>query len=152
MNTPLSTRTARALLAGLLALSIATPRTARAEASSDDPQNKLATSPHPPATPPTSWKHDGTWGWFLAASSIFVGGGVSGVGLAVSCTNSHDQKGCEQRASMLIWGGIGLGALGSVIGLAVAAAGRDRTHLPAPAALDFKPASHVCKVESAGSP
>lgn len=162
------TAPSRRLAAATLALALLAPGRARADASSDDPQNKLEAQPPPdaqakaeaqaqassqsPAAPraagtaPTgrasSWQSDGSWGWFVVASSVFLGGGLTSVGLAVSC-NAEDAEPCQRRASMLIWSGFGVAALGSVLGLAAVARGHREPAKPA-VALGFRPVTRVC--------
>jgi hypothetical protein len=134
-------------VSGVLALSLLVPTAARAEASADDPQGKLEQPKEPPPAPQraprATWRKDGTWGWFLVASTVFVGGAISSIGLAITCDDGASTA-CERRAGMLLWGGIGLASVGSVIGLTVVAQGRDRMQA-APVALDFKPITRVCR-------
>jgi hypothetical protein len=76
-----------------------------------------------PGTTRQTWQHDGTWGWFVVASSIFVGTGVTGFGLGQSC-DDYGVNSCTKGTSLAIWGGIGIAALGTALGLVVVQRGR----------------------------
>lgn len=75
-----------------------------------------------------AWQKDGSWGWFVVASSIFVGAGLTGFGLGQSCDDPDGVNACTRGTSMALWGGIGIAALGSAIGLIIVQEGRSRTH------------------------
>lgn len=81
----------------------------------------------PPHAGKRAWTHDGSWGWFLVASSLFVGAGLTGFGLGQTCDGPDGKhSACTRWTSMAIWGGIGFAAVGSILGLIVVQRGRAR--------------------------
>lgn len=75
-----------------------------------------------------TWQTDGSWGWFVVASSIFVGTGMTGFGLGQTCDDPDGVNACTRGTSLALWGGIGIAAIGSAIGLIIVQEGRARTH------------------------
>ncbi len=84
----------------------------------------------PPAAPPpaaattTPTKPTGEWGWLVVGSGLLAGGALTGVGLSIGCDDGSRE--CERRASVMIWGGIGIAGLASALGIAIVQAGRAR--------------------------
>lgn len=70
------------------------------------------------------WVKDGSWGWFVVASSIFLGTGITGFGLGQTCEDGVNA--CTRGTSLALWGGIGLAAVGSAIGLIIVQAGHSK--------------------------
>ena len=81
-----------------------------------------------PTTHKSVWQSDGSWGWFVVASSIFVGTGLTGFGLGQTCDDPEGVNACTRGTSLALWGGIGIAALGSAIGLLIVQEGRVKTH------------------------
>lgn len=74
----------------------------------------IAHAQTPPATaePPRA---TATWGAIVIATSIAAGAALTGYGLTFDCrANDHA---CHRRASLPIWGGVGVAAAGSLVGL-----------------------------------
>jgi hypothetical protein len=82
------------------------------------------------ASPEPTWRDDGSWGWFIVASSILAGGVVTTAGLAQTCESGVNA--CSRGASVAIWGGVGLATVGSIVGLAIAHRGRARVRAASP--------------------
>lgn len=74
-----------------------------------------------------AWQADGSLGWFVIATSVFVGTGLTGFGLGQTCDDPFGVNACTRGTSMALWGGIGIAALGSAIGLVILQKGRART-------------------------
>ncbi len=81
-----------------------------------------APAPVPPPPPPVVRVSSGTWGWYVLASGVAVGAAVTAYGFTIDC--SETDLACRSRASLGIWGGIGIAAIASALGLAVVQAGR----------------------------
>lgn len=77
-----------------------------------------------PATSPAHWSKDGSLGWFVIASSIFIGAAVTGFGLAQTCPEGVNS--CTRSTSLAIWGGIGGATLGTILGLVMVQQGHAR--------------------------
>lgn len=54
-------------------------------------------------------------GWYVLAASLLVGAALTTYGLGIDC-DEHDHA-CHRRASLPIWGGVGVAASGSILGL-----------------------------------
>jgi hypothetical protein len=79
----------------------------------------------PAPAPATAQGHDsGHWGWWVLGGGLVAGAALTTYGLTIDCATGDD--GCGRRASLPIWGGIGLAALASGLGLAVVETGRQR--------------------------
>jgi hypothetical protein len=100
-----------------------------------------AASTAPPARVP-SWRKDGTWGWFVVASSVFAGSALTAMGLAIDCEGKSPS--CERGSSIAIWGGVGVAAIGSILGLTVVANARDAAPPAPPPTLRRAPA-RICR-------
>lgn len=87
--------------------------------ASSSPPSPQAPAPTPPVVRASS---SGTWGWYVVASGLVVGAASTTYGLTIDCSGSD--LGCQSRASLAIWGGIGIAALASALGIAVVQAGR----------------------------
>src|SRR5262249_1281293 len=74
---------------------------------------------------------DPTPGWIVLGSGLAVGGTLTGYGLSLDCHD--DERSCHKRAGIFIWGGVGIGALASAIGLAAIESGRASTRRSAAA-------------------
>lgn len=102
--------------------SAATDSSARASA----PARAVLIVPGPRTQP---WVRNGDWGWFVVASSIFVGTGATGFGLGQTCDEGVNS--CSRVTSLALWGGLGVAAIGTALGLIVVQAGhassRDKT-------------------------
>lgn len=108
------------------------PLVAVAVAGPDAPVRPAeTTAPKTPGVARASWTKDGSWGWFVTASSLFVGTTLTAVGLALDCNEGSNP--CTRGASVAIWGGIGIAAIGSMIGLAVVRNGSEKARAPAAA-------------------
>lgn len=68
-------------------------------------------------------EHDETWGWVILGSGLLVGGAMTTYGLTFDC--GHDSRACQREASIAIWGGFGIAAVGSAIGLSIVKAKRE---------------------------
>lgn len=69
-------------------------------------------------TPPTTVepaRSTASWGVIVIATSIAAGAALTGYGLTFDC--SADDHACHRRASLPIWGGVGVAAAGSLVGL-----------------------------------
>ncbi len=90
----------RRLRLGLLALVLSTSRPAQAQSAPQGQQSG-----------------DGRWGWLVVAGSVAAGALVTTYGLTIDCGEfDHD---CQRHAALPIWGGIGIAATGSLVGLYV---------------------------------
>jgi hypothetical protein len=69
----------------------------------------------PAAPPPPS--SEISWGWLVVIGSIAAGIGVTTYGLGIDCAEFDDD--CHRRAALPIWGGFGVAATGSLIGLQI---------------------------------
>jgi hypothetical protein len=66
----------------------------------------------------------GEWGWTVLGSGLALGGALTTYGLTFDCSDTARE--CQRRASIAIWGGIGIAALSSAIGIAIVQMGRVR--------------------------
>ena len=67
--------------------------------------------------PPKPRAAPGSWGYWVVASSVVVGGGVTTYGLTLDCAKGDDA--CRWSTSLAIWGGLGGAMVGSLVGLAI---------------------------------
>jgi hypothetical protein len=88
------------------------------QAHADPPEaaTAVAWTPAPPKPQATSSAKP-AWGWIVLGSGLVVGGTITGYGLSLDCHD--DERACNKRAGISIWGGIGIAALASAIGLAL---------------------------------
>lgn len=64
---------------------------------------------------------DRSWGWALVIPSLLGGGVLTAYGLSIDC--GPLDTACHRRASLAIWGGVGVLSLGSAFGLAILESG-----------------------------
>ena len=64
-----------------------------------------------PAPPPRS----STWGIVVITTSLLAGAALTSYGLTINC--GQDEHRCHRRAALPIWGGLGLAASGTLLGL-----------------------------------
>jgi hypothetical protein len=57
------------------------------------------------------------WGWLVIGPSLVAGAACTGYGLSLDCASTDGA--CRRKASLAIWGGVGISSLGSLIGLAL---------------------------------
>lgn len=81
-----------------------------------------------PGSSNATWQKDGSLGWFVVATSLFVGTGLTGFGLGQTCDEPFGVNACTRGTSIALWGGIGVAALGTAIGLVIVQKGRARAH------------------------
>jgi hypothetical protein len=103
----------------LLAITLVLPAGRRAEA--DPPE------PLPPAPAPAPAHDSGQWGWWVLGGGLVAGAALTTYGLTIDCATGDDA--CGRRASLPIWGGIGLAALASGLGLAVVETGKQKVQV-----------------------
>jgi len=60
---------------------------------------------------------DQKWGWLIVAGAIVAGAAVTTYGLSIDC--QKDDTDCHRRAALPIWGGVGIAATGSLIGIRI---------------------------------
>ena len=89
-------------------------RTSRAQPPGPAP----TPSPAPAAAPAN--EETGQWGWLVLGTGILAGGALTAYGLTFDCDNDLD---CGKRAGVAIWGGLGIAALTSAIGLYIVESG-----------------------------
>ncbi len=82
----------------------------------------------PTAKPRTSAS---TWGTVVVISSIALGAAITSYGLTIDC--GDDDHSCHRRAALPIGGGLGVAAIGSLVGLRILAMDRG----PSVAVLQF---------------
>ena len=84
----------------------------------------LAASPARADEPPKKHEesHDETWGWVIFGGGLLVGGAMTTYGLTFDC--GQGSRSCEREASIAIWSGFGIAAVGSAIGLSIVKAQR----------------------------
>jgi hypothetical protein len=111
-------RWAAASMATTLLLLLGPP----AEADPPEPQQHAVTGAAGAAASDT-----GGWGWWVFGSGLVAGAAITTYGLTIDCANGD--VGCEKRASLPIWGGIGTAALASALGLAVVETGKQRVQV-----------------------
>ena len=73
------------------------------------------------------WQQDGSWGWFVVATSVFVGAGITGFGLGQTCPDPEPVNACTKGTSLALWAGIGIVAVGTAIGVLIVQEGHART-------------------------
>jgi hypothetical protein len=88
--------------------------TARAEAPEP--------SEPPPAPSAVQATRTGEWGWWIVGAGLVAGTALTAYGLTFECSDTD--MSCRKAASVAIWGGAGVAALASAVGLAVVQAGR----------------------------
>lgn len=71
------------------------------------------------------WVKNGDWGWFVVATSLFVGTGATGFGLGQTCDEGVNS--CTRYTSLALWGGLGVAAVGTALGLIVVQAGHSKS-------------------------
>jgi hypothetical protein len=102
-----------------------------------------ATRPPPTVsrTPPTDARE--TWGWTILGFGVAVGASITAYGLTFECagdepdaraasfpgTTGESSDRCRRNASVAIWGGIGIMALSTAIGLSLVRIGREHARL-----------------------
>lgn len=73
--------------------------------------------------------NDGTtWGYWLVGGSLVLGTTSVLLGLDIDC--SRDDFGCQRKASVLIWGGVGFASIGTLAGLTLVQASERRRVSP----------------------
>jgi hypothetical protein len=65
----------------------------------------------------------GEWGWAVVVSSVVAGAALTLYGLTIEC--GDDDVSCQRRASLPIWGGVGVASLGTLIGIRIVQVGRE---------------------------
>lgn len=85
----------------------------------------------PVPAPEPSFTEPSEWGWLLIGSSLALGAALALNGLSEDC---HGERDCRVRKSQLIWGGIGVGSMGSMFGFIILENARDFEHAQAPSA------------------
>lgn len=83
-----------------------------------DPAPTVA--PAAPAAKPRS--SASTWGTVIVISSIAMGAAITSYGLTIDCED--DDLSCHRRAALPIGGGLGVAAVGSLVGLRIMAMDR----------------------------
>lgn len=101
------------LTASLLSHGAARAQSMGDAAAPPRPQVAPSAAASPPAVP--SPPAAATWGVVVILASIATGAALTGYGLTIEC--SADDHPCHRRAALPIWGGVGVAALGSVVGL-----------------------------------
>jgi hypothetical protein len=61
--------------------------------------------------------HGPDWGWLVLGPSLVAGAACTGYGLLLDCAGADPS--CPRRASLAIWGGVGIASLGSLVGMAL---------------------------------
>jgi hypothetical protein len=92
------------------------------------------------------------WGWAIVSGSLLVGGALTMLGLQVDCGPADTE--CHRRASLAIWGGVGVASVGSICGLTLVHWGEDArrpARAPRRYALELGPARTHGEGASLGS-
>jgi hypothetical protein len=76
----------------------------------------------------------GDWGWLVLGYGVLVGGSVTVYGLTFDCSDSNTS--CQRKTSLLIWGGAGIAALASAVGISIVQSGRQHVQVTPVAGAD----------------
>jgi hypothetical protein len=108
------------------------PADAAAQPPRVEPAASLPEAPPAPAAPVSpagapTWRTTGTWGWLVLGTGVAAGAALTTYGLTFDC--GDDQHPCQRRASIAIWGGLGIAALSSAVGIAIVQNGKKQVTL-----------------------
>jgi hypothetical protein len=129
MRTLLSRFPCRRVLLALVLLASSVGRPARVGARESAAPTARALG-HPQqkgvTTPPAI-----SWGWLVIAPSLVAGTACLTYGLSQDCSEADTS--CQRRASLAIWGSVGIISLGSLIGISLSSSGAASTQAKAKA-------------------
>jgi len=92
------------------------------------------------------------WGWAVVGGSLLLGSAITIVGLGIDCGRADTE--CHRKASLAIWGGVGIASVGSICGLTLVQWGADArrpARTPPRYALELAPARAHRENASLGS-
>jgi hypothetical protein len=106
----------------ILVASLLSHAAARAQSASDPaepPRQTLTETAGAAAPAPAAPQRSAaaTWGVIVVLASIAAGASLTAYGLTIDC--GDDDHACHRRAALPIWGGVGVAAVGTVVGLRV---------------------------------
>ena len=91
----------------------------------------------------------GAWGWLVVLPSLAAGAALLGYGLSIDCKQADID--CQRKASLAIWGSVGVASLGSLLGLCIVEKGKSPAPPPGTRALGA-PSQQGVRLELAPTP
>jgi hypothetical protein len=123
-------------------------------AHADEAPRAAANARHNASTGPVGTPRRGEWRWWLVIPSLGASAALLTYGLSIDCADADTE--CQRKASLAIWGSMGMASAGTLLGIRIVQVGR--AHSPASTAHGSSPRTREVRLQltpswsRAGSP